>query len=339
MPSLFDYLERSITGPIMTQKDFQMKILIPNVRKIVNEFEIKYDPDEPVSADNDLADRLFDAAIEFLALTGLYCDGTNRVIAFDRNEIKRFEINKDRFNRFEDIIVVDRPKNAERIFIDADVGDNQTEIVVHSEVADKYNYLYRISLYNLIKDEQFEVMDWLIQKLKANVIGLDCGDALGRILADDFEKKYSKDNVVRYAGASKLPVDFEKDEMVYEIVTFEDSDIFYFYNNIDHTSEEMRKSLQIYDQDHIGGLPMFSIVTLGYDHGIIKPYYTSLYGTLNVDNNEDRIIILKEIIQESIDIYNQNRGGYNPDRLHRLGDNSLRPADYDTHLGTHNAAG
>ena len=73
----------------MTQKDFLMKILIPNVRKIVNEFEIKYVPAEPVSADNKLADRLFDAAIEFLALTGLYCDGTNRVIAFDRNEIKK----------------------------------------------------------------------------------------------------------------------------------------------------------------------------------------------------------------------------------------------------------
>ena len=89
MPTLFDYLERSITGPIMTQKDFQMKILIPNVRKIVNDFEIKFDPAEPVSADNDLADRLFEAAIEFLALTGLYCDGTNRLIAFDRKEIKR----------------------------------------------------------------------------------------------------------------------------------------------------------------------------------------------------------------------------------------------------------
>lgn len=89
MPTLFDYLERSVTGPIMTLKDFQMKVLIPNVRQIVNEFEIKYDPDEPVSADNDLADRLFDAAIEFLALTGLYCDGTNRVISFDRNEIKK----------------------------------------------------------------------------------------------------------------------------------------------------------------------------------------------------------------------------------------------------------
>ncbi len=89
MPTLFDYLERSVTGPFMTPKDFQMKVLIPNVRRVVNEFEIKYDPAVPVSTDNQLSDRLFNAAIEFLAITGLYCTGTNRVIEFNRDEIKK----------------------------------------------------------------------------------------------------------------------------------------------------------------------------------------------------------------------------------------------------------
>ncbi len=89
MPTLFDYLERSVSGPIMTLKDFQMKILIPNIRRIVNEFEINYDPAIPISTDNPLSDRLFTAAIDFLAMTGLYCSGTNRVIEFDRNEIKK----------------------------------------------------------------------------------------------------------------------------------------------------------------------------------------------------------------------------------------------------------
>ncbi|MCK5417855.1 MAG: monomethylamine:corrinoid methyltransferase, partial [Desulfobacterales bacterium] len=89
MPGLFDYLERAVTGPIMTQKDFQMKILIPNVRRIVKEFDIAYDPAVPVSGDNALADRLFEAAIEFLALTGLYCEGTNRIIQFDGQEIRK----------------------------------------------------------------------------------------------------------------------------------------------------------------------------------------------------------------------------------------------------------
>ena len=89
MPDLFDYLERAITGPIMTQKDFQMEILIPNVREIVKAFDIEYEPTVPVSGDNDLADRLFEAAIEFLARTGLYCEGTNRIIQFDEQEIRK----------------------------------------------------------------------------------------------------------------------------------------------------------------------------------------------------------------------------------------------------------
>jgi len=61
MPSLFDYLERAFVGPIMTQKDFHMKVLIPNVRKVVKEYDIAYDPETPVSANDALADRLFAA--------------------------------------------------------------------------------------------------------------------------------------------------------------------------------------------------------------------------------------------------------------------------------------
>ena len=87
MPELFDYFERSFSGPIVTEKDFFMKSLIPSIRRIVDEFEIRFDPATPIVTDNDMADRLFEAAIELLNATGLYCDGTNRVIAFHRNEI------------------------------------------------------------------------------------------------------------------------------------------------------------------------------------------------------------------------------------------------------------
>jgi hypothetical protein len=131
----------------------------------------------------------------------------------DQKEIKKFEIPKERFERFRDFIVVERPKNAERIFLDADVGESAgTEIIIHSEVGEKYNYLYNITLYNLTHNEQLEIFKWLIEKLQVNIIGIDCGDALGRTLADNLEKSYSKDNVVRYAGASKIAVGFEKDK-------------------------------------------------------------------------------------------------------------------------------
>ena len=89
MPNLIDFMERATSGPIVSEDDFNLKILIPNVRKTVKEFNISYTPENPVSADDDLADRLFEAAIEFVLRTGVYCDDTNRVIQFERDEIKK----------------------------------------------------------------------------------------------------------------------------------------------------------------------------------------------------------------------------------------------------------
>ena len=106
-------------------------------------------------------------------------------------------------------------------------------------------------------------------------------------------------------------VEFEKNEMFYEMVNYENSNVSYIYTNIDYSSEEMRDSLLIYDKDHVHGLPMFSVVTLGYDRGIVRPHYTSVYGTLGFDNDKERITLLTELMQESIDMYNQNWEGYN----------------------------
>lgn len=87
MPSMFDYLERAFSGPIMLQRDFHLKVLIPNIRRIVKEYQIVYDPATPVPSDDPLADRLFAAAVDFLEITGLYCSSTNRIMSFNRKEI------------------------------------------------------------------------------------------------------------------------------------------------------------------------------------------------------------------------------------------------------------
>ncbi len=87
MTNFLDFMERATTGPILSEDDFNMKTLIPNIRKVVKEFDIRYDRKNPVPADDTFADRLFEAAIEFLTRTGLYCDATNRIIQLDRAEI------------------------------------------------------------------------------------------------------------------------------------------------------------------------------------------------------------------------------------------------------------
>lgn len=129
-------------------------------------------------------------------------------------DLKTFEIKKESFSYFKNTIIVERPKNADRIFIASDIGDGAggSELVILSEVGNKYHYLYRISLYSLKDDEQFEIFDWLIQKLQANVVGLDCGDGTGRAIYRRLEKKYPKNSLVYYSGQEKIGVDWKKDD-------------------------------------------------------------------------------------------------------------------------------
>ena len=87
MPNFLDFIERASSGPMLTEKDFNMKSLIPNVRDIVNEYEITLDKENPITSDDAMADRLYEASLELLVRTGIYCQDTNRVIQLDRKEI------------------------------------------------------------------------------------------------------------------------------------------------------------------------------------------------------------------------------------------------------------
>jgi methylamine--corrinoid protein Co-methyltransferase len=87
MPNLLDFMHRATTGPILSEDAFNMRSLIPNIKRIVKEYDIRYDRTVPVPVDDGMADRLFEAALDFVTRTGVYCDATNRVIQVDRAEI------------------------------------------------------------------------------------------------------------------------------------------------------------------------------------------------------------------------------------------------------------
>ena len=54
-------------------------------------------------------------------------------------KIKHFEIDKKTFEHFEDIIIIERAKNAEEVYIAADIGETSaTEIIVLFKINDKY---------------------------------------------------------------------------------------------------------------------------------------------------------------------------------------------------------
>ena len=131
---------------------------------------------------------------------------------FEKKELKTFEITKDRFKHFKALLILDRPVNSERIFLNADIGLNVTEIGVMSEVKGKYEYLYNITLNNLTDDEQATIFKYLAALLQVNVIAIDCGDGMGRAIYNELEKTIPKENLVWYAGTNKVVVGFLLDK-------------------------------------------------------------------------------------------------------------------------------
>ncbi len=88
MPNFMEFMRRATTGPIIPEKDFMMKRLIPAIRETVKNYNISPDLANPVSTDDALADRLFQAAYALLTRTGVYNEATNRVIELDEREMR-----------------------------------------------------------------------------------------------------------------------------------------------------------------------------------------------------------------------------------------------------------
>ncbi|MFO7677434.1 MAG: hypothetical protein R6V50_03510 [Thermoplasmatota archaeon] len=111
-----------------------------------------------------------------------------------------------------------------------------------------------------------------------------------------------------------LSVEFDKQEMFDETISYEGANVSYIYINIHHTTDELKESQYIYDKDFIAGIPMFTIITLGYDKGVVRPKYTTIYGTLasfDHTTDEGRLLFLQNLLQESIYMYQDNIAGYN----------------------------
>lgn len=93
-------MRRAAAGPIKSEKDFLMKHLIPAIRETIKGYDILPDLTNPVSTDDAMADRLFQAAYSLLTRTGVYCEATNRVIELDDREMRQDVASFDASKRF-----------------------------------------------------------------------------------------------------------------------------------------------------------------------------------------------------------------------------------------------
>jgi hypothetical protein len=127
--------------------------------------------------------------------------------------VKTFDITRDNFYRFREIIILDRLKNADKVVIAMDVGEGAapTEIAVFFLVNGIYRYIYNIVTNKLAIDEEYELNKYIIEQLKANYVGIDTTSGGGKALASKLTKDFP-DNIIWVAFNEKIAVDFAKDE-------------------------------------------------------------------------------------------------------------------------------
>lgn len=87
MLSFTDVIDRAIDGPLVPDQDYYLRRYVPELNKVIQKYNIKYNPEVPLPSDNALADRVFEAAVDFFARVGAYCPDTSRVMQFTREEI------------------------------------------------------------------------------------------------------------------------------------------------------------------------------------------------------------------------------------------------------------
>jgi methylamine--corrinoid protein Co-methyltransferase len=83
---LMDVLQRGLTGPIMEEEAFNRQVT-QGIRRVVREYQIRLHPEHIINQDDELADRTWQAALDFLAACGVYNQSTGRVIMYNQKEL------------------------------------------------------------------------------------------------------------------------------------------------------------------------------------------------------------------------------------------------------------
>ncbi|HUI86071.1 MAG TPA: monomethylamine:corrinoid methyltransferase [Nitrososphaerales archaeon] len=89
MDLLFDILDRTITGPPITKREFELKLVPQATRETLKEhgLEKTFDPNNPINTDLGLAKEFYRAGRELALKIGMFCPDTARRIFFDEREL------------------------------------------------------------------------------------------------------------------------------------------------------------------------------------------------------------------------------------------------------------
>ena len=167
--------------------------------------------------------------------------------------IKSFETNKDTFHRYKEIVIVEKPNNADSIGIYFDVGEGgaPSEYIIISQTNKIYKYLYRITTFQLSPDEEEQFVRYLIEILKPNLIGIDNTSGVGKALVSRLRKDFP-DNIIPVSFNENIDIEYEKDKNNQFVKGKDGSYVFKQANMVDWSMQCLKdifysKKIQMYE--------------------------------------------------------------------------------------------
>jgi methylamine---corrinoid protein Co-methyltransferase len=85
---LVDILDRMENGPVTSEQDFDMKLIATRIPELVKGFGLKYDPENILNSDDEMADRCYQAGLTLAVESGIYCTSNGRRLTWSRREIE-----------------------------------------------------------------------------------------------------------------------------------------------------------------------------------------------------------------------------------------------------------
>lgn len=87
---VLDVLDRAHEGPVYKERDFNMRVIPQAIGKAIKKWGLANtcDRENPISQDDELADRYYQAGMDAAVEIGLLCKDTNRTIRFTEEEIQ-----------------------------------------------------------------------------------------------------------------------------------------------------------------------------------------------------------------------------------------------------------
>jgi len=84
---LLETLRKAEIGTLIDEKDYDRKVVVPAVKRVIENHKIKFPSDSVISSDDDLADRVFKAGLDLAAEVGIFCQDTSRQMVWTREEL------------------------------------------------------------------------------------------------------------------------------------------------------------------------------------------------------------------------------------------------------------